>query len=248
MYFFLATLKIAYIFTISKPVVEEVADKAAKQTAMKQKQKWEENDTYCKGYILVKRKEPFFERDNISMEEIEAMINSQELRKKGSTITGGATIALSSDIDFETTKLWHMRLGHMSEKGMDMLSKQGLLGSKRNMNAGFCEHCVFGKQYRMKFSWGPSTVPYKGDGRYMLTLLMTSQERFLISRDLTFDESSMLSKKVESTDAGKDHRVKKKVELKVRAPDSLPKILTDEEDGSHPTDENEEPQEQQYNC
>ncbi|KAK3002767.1 hypothetical protein RJ639_019013 [Escallonia herrerae] len=109
----------------------------------------------------------------------------------GSTITGGATIALSSDIDFETTKLWHMRLGHMSEKGMDMLSKQGLLGSKRNMNAGFCEHCVFGKQYRMKFSW----VIYT-------------------NKDLTFDESSMLSKKVESTDAGKDHRVKKKVELK----------------------------------
>ncbi|KAK3043905.1 hypothetical protein RJ639_000604 [Escallonia herrerae] len=52
MYFFLATLKIAYVFTIPKPIVDEAADEAIKQTAMKQKQKWEENDTYCKGYIL----------------------------------------------------------------------------------------------------------------------------------------------------------------------------------------------------
>ncbi|KAK3010914.1 hypothetical protein RJ639_011020 [Escallonia herrerae] len=50
---------------------------------------------------------------------------------QGSTVTGAAEIASSSDIDSDTTKLWHMRLGHMSERGMDMLSKQGLLGSKK---------------------------------------------------------------------------------------------------------------------
>ncbi|KAK3033650.1 hypothetical protein RJ639_034529 [Escallonia herrerae] len=52
MYFFLATLKIAYIPTIPKPIVDEAADEAIKQTTMKQKQRWEEDDTYCKGYIL----------------------------------------------------------------------------------------------------------------------------------------------------------------------------------------------------
>ncbi|KAK3005652.1 hypothetical protein RJ639_017361, partial [Escallonia herrerae] len=52
MYFFLATLKIAYVLTIPKPIVEEAADEAIKQTAMKQKQRWEDDDTYCKGYIL----------------------------------------------------------------------------------------------------------------------------------------------------------------------------------------------------
>ncbi|KAK3003500.1 hypothetical protein RJ639_019834 [Escallonia herrerae] len=45
---------------------------------------------------------------------------------KGSTITVVA-VASSSDIDFDTTKLWHMRLGHMSERGMDVRSKQCLL-------------------------------------------------------------------------------------------------------------------------
>ncbi|KAK3009586.1 hypothetical protein RJ639_014274 [Escallonia herrerae] len=52
MYFFLATLKIAYVLTIPKPTVDEAADEAIKQTAMKKKQRWEDDDTYCKGYIL----------------------------------------------------------------------------------------------------------------------------------------------------------------------------------------------------
>ncbi|KAK2999013.1 hypothetical protein RJ639_024510 [Escallonia herrerae] len=52
MYFFLATLKIAYVLTIPKPIVDEAADEAIKQTAMKQKQRWEDDDIYCKGYIL----------------------------------------------------------------------------------------------------------------------------------------------------------------------------------------------------
>ncbi|KAK3039215.1 hypothetical protein RJ639_027919 [Escallonia herrerae] len=65
-------------------------------------------------------------------------------------------------------------------------------------------------------------------------------------RDVTFDESSMLSKKEDLIDVGKDHGVRDKVELEVQTPDSLPKILTDKQDGSHSSEENEEPQEQQY--
>ncbi|KAK2981803.1 hypothetical protein RJ640_010320 [Escallonia rubra] len=84
---------------------------------------------------------------------------------QGSTFTRAAAAASSSNIDSDTTKLWHMRLGHMSERGMDVLSKQG---------------------------------------------------------------------------------VREKVEREVRAQDSLPKIPTYEENGSHSTEENEEPQEQQY--
>ncbi|KAK2973981.1 hypothetical protein RJ640_013542 [Escallonia rubra] len=71
---------------------------------------------------------------------------------QGSTVTGATTIASSSDIDSDTTKLCHMCLGHMSERGMDVLSKQGLLGSKNTRKRDFCEHCVFEKQWRVKFS------------------------------------------------------------------------------------------------
>ncbi|KAK3021010.1 hypothetical protein RJ639_046040 [Escallonia herrerae] len=52
MYLFFATLKIAYVLTIPKPIVDEAADEAIKQTTMKQKQRWEDDDTYCKGYVL----------------------------------------------------------------------------------------------------------------------------------------------------------------------------------------------------
>ncbi|KAK2970126.1 hypothetical protein RJ640_001603 [Escallonia rubra] len=66
---------------------------------------------------------------------------------QGSTVTGAAAAATvsSSDIDSDTTKLWHMRLGHMSERGMDVLSKQGLLGSKKIGKLDFLEHSVFAK-------------------------------------------------------------------------------------------------------
>ncbi|KAK3023732.1 hypothetical protein RJ639_042742 [Escallonia herrerae] len=65
---------------------------------------------------------------------------------QGSTVTGAtAAIGSSSDIDSDTTKLCHMRLGHMSERGMDVLSKQCLLKSKKAGKLDFCKRCVFGK-------------------------------------------------------------------------------------------------------
>ncbi|KAH0632790.1 hypothetical protein KY284_035576 [Solanum tuberosum] len=35
--------------------------------------------------------------------------------------------AVSTQSDFDITKLWHMQLGHMGEKGLSILSKRGLL-------------------------------------------------------------------------------------------------------------------------
>ncbi|KAG8496701.1 hypothetical protein CXB51_007821 [Gossypium anomalum] len=46
---------------------------------------------------------------------------------QGSTVTGDAAVASSSLSNDDITKLWHMRLGHMSENGMTELSKRGLL-------------------------------------------------------------------------------------------------------------------------
>lgn len=45
-----------------------------------------------------------------------------------------------------------MRLEHMGERGMTMLSKHGLLGGQKTMKLDFYEDCVFGKQRRVKFS------------------------------------------------------------------------------------------------
>ena len=81
-----------------------------------------------------------------------------------------------------------MRLGHMNEKGMTILSKKDCLGSTGTGKLDFCEHCVFGKQKRVNFStakhrtqgnldyihsnlWGPSRVLSFGGKRYMLTFV-----------------------------------------------------------------------------
>ncbi|KAG8481224.1 hypothetical protein CXB51_025964 [Gossypium anomalum] len=44
---------------------------------------------------------------------------------QGSTVTGDAAVASSSLLDDDITKLWHMRLGHMSENGMVEVPSRG---------------------------------------------------------------------------------------------------------------------------
>lgn len=104
---------------------------------------------------------------------------------QGTTVSGGAAVSTTSMSDSEVTKLWHMRLGHMSERGLTILSKRGLLCGQRTSNVDFCEHCIFGKHKRTSFGkgvhrtkgtldyihsdlWGPSRVASKSGARYML--------------------------------------------------------------------------------
>ena len=47
-----------------------------------------------------------------------------------------------------------MRLGHMSEQGMEELSKKGLLNGMNSSNLEFCEHFLHGKYVRFIFSVG----------------------------------------------------------------------------------------------
>lgn len=68
---------------------------------------------------------------------------------EGNTITG--EVFMSSSFNFYKIKLWHLRLGHMSIKGLRELSKQGLLGNNRIEDLVFCEDCVLGKYTRTSF-------------------------------------------------------------------------------------------------
>ncbi|GKB76256.1 putative RNA-directed DNA polymerase [Tanacetum coccineum] len=56
----------------------------------------------------------------------------------------------SSDND-DMTELWHKRLGHMSEKGMSILSKKNVLSGVHDINLKKCSHCLAGKQTRLAF-------------------------------------------------------------------------------------------------
>ena len=61
---------------------------------------------------------------------------------QGSTVTGATEVSTSESI-IETTRLWYMTLGHMSERGLIILSKQGLLdGQKNGRTTFFLAVCV----------------------------------------------------------------------------------------------------------
>ncbi|KAL2232590.1 UNVERIFIED_CONTAM: Retrovirus-related Pol polyprotein from transposon TNT 1-94 [Sesamum indicum] len=72
--------------------------------------------------------------------------------KSGTLYMAGGS---SSNIPFAGTvsqaNLWHNRLGHMSEKGMNVLKSKGRLPELKSVEVGHCEHCVFGKQKRVSF-------------------------------------------------------------------------------------------------
>ena len=44
------------------------------------------------------------------------------------------------------SELWHKRLSHISEKGLDCLAKKSLLQGLKDVKFDMCNHCVVGKQ------------------------------------------------------------------------------------------------------
>ena len=78
------------------------------------------------------------------------------VRKNGLYILVGFSPVqgISASVTRDKTKLWHMRLAHISERGLKELSNQGLLSNDKITSLKFCEKCVFGKATRLKFSLG----------------------------------------------------------------------------------------------
>ena len=56
----------------------------------------------------------------------------------------------------ENTMVWHQRLGHIGEKGLQILHRNGMVEGMSNssLDFDFCEHCVYGKQNRVSFPFG----------------------------------------------------------------------------------------------
>ena len=88
----------------------------------------------------------------------------------------------------DTTRFWHMGLGHAGERALQGLVKQGLLQGAKTCKLGFCEHCVFDKQTKVKFGtaihrtqgtldyvhsdvWGPTKVASLGGMHYFVTFV-----------------------------------------------------------------------------
>jgi hypothetical protein len=80
-------------------------------------------------------------------------------------------------------------MGHMSEKGMQILQKRNLLPDLKQIDLDFCEHCVYGKQKRVRFLrvekekknerlelvhtdvWGPAQVSSLGGSHYYVNFI-----------------------------------------------------------------------------
>jgi hypothetical protein len=60
---------------------------------------------------------------------------------------------LKSHHKFDPTMLWHERMGHIGEKGLQAMHNKGMVEDfpACNLEVEFCEHCIYGKQSRVRF-------------------------------------------------------------------------------------------------
>jgi hypothetical protein len=56
----------------------------------------------------------------------------------------------------EKVMMWHQRLGHIGEKVLRLQLDKGMVEAMSNCSLDFyfCEHCVYGKHNRVRFSFG----------------------------------------------------------------------------------------------
>ncbi len=106
-------------------------------------------------------------------------------RLLGSTVVGGVAAVES---DYDSTVLWHMRLGHMGERGMLELHRRNLLKGMKTCKLDFCKYCVLGKQTKVQFKtathktegildyvhsdvWGPVRIASRQGHHYFVTFI-----------------------------------------------------------------------------
>lgn len=97
--------------------------------------------------------------------------------------------SLTAERKNDDTILWHRRLGHISQKNMEILVKKGFLDRKKISALEMCEDCVYGKARRVSFVlathgtkdkldyvhsdlWGAPSVPLSlGKCQYFITFI-----------------------------------------------------------------------------
>jgi hypothetical protein len=77
-----------------------------------------------------------------------------EKRREGRYIvlcTSNTNLSISLTSTRVDIALWRHRIGHMSEKGMQILHKRNFLPDLKQIDLDFCEHCVYGKHKKLRF-------------------------------------------------------------------------------------------------
>ena len=75
----------------------------------------------------------------------------------GNTVVGRVVVTTPVESSTDDTKLWHMRLGHIGERGMLELHKRNLLKGVKTCKLDFCKYCVYRKHHRVSFKTGSHT-------------------------------------------------------------------------------------------
>jgi len=87
-----------------------------------------------------------------------ALITVKESKMNGLYILDGFIVIGHSSVasvePHNNSELWHLGLGHVSERGLVEQAKQGLIGKDKLDKVEFCEHCILGKQHKVKFGSG----------------------------------------------------------------------------------------------
>ncbi|KAH9649112.1 hypothetical protein KPL70_025867 [Citrus sinensis] len=105
---------------------------------------------------------------------------------QGTTITRDVSVLTSQNLN--KTLMWHMRLGHMSEKGIKILERQGVLGDDKLGPVEFCEFDDFCAQNEV--------VRHK-------TIRHTPQQNELVERI----NRTLMKKKVRSPSSAIDFKI-----------------------------------------
>ncbi|KAG8369441.1 hypothetical protein BUALT_Bualt14G0014000 [Buddleja alternifolia] len=76
---------------------------------------------------------------------------------------------VNAAVNNSSIELWHKRLGHLSQKGMQLLAKKKLLPDVNGIELQTCVDCLAGKQHRVAFkSFYPAFVHIPKDERSKL--------------------------------------------------------------------------------
>jgi len=113
----------------------------------------------------------------------------------GSTVVGGLHSVESHD---DNTKLWHMRLGHLSERGMTELHKRNLLHGVKTCKLDFCKFCVLGKQTRVSFMNGKHRTEGILDYVHSDVWGPTKESSFMKQKSEVFDKFKLWKAEVEN--------------------------------------------------
>ena len=107
---------------------------------------------------------------------------------QGVTVEGETCVSVDSSRGLDATRLWHLRLSHVSEKSLDILRRREMIDGESFSKLEFCEECVMGKQTRVSFgegkhdsrgileyvhtdAWGPAPVSSLGGAGYYISFI-----------------------------------------------------------------------------